>query len=60
LRKALYMAAHNSSSFNPIISEYTDRLMQRGNPRNWNMVAAMGELLKHMHFLTKDYYQSLA
>lgn len=60
LRKALYMAAHNASIFNPVILKYTDRLKQRGKPRNWIMVAAMRKLLMHMHFLTKNYYQSLA
>lgn len=60
VRKALYMAAHNASIFNPVIREYTQRLKQRGKPHKWVMVAAMRKLLLHLHFLTKNYYQSLA
>ena len=54
------MAAHTACTYNPIIHEYAQRLELRGKSKKWIKVAAMRKLLMHMHFLTKNYYLSLA
>ena len=60
VRNVLYMATLSACTHNPVISCYASRLKDKGKPDKWVKVAAMRKLLMHMHYLTKNYYQSLA
>ena len=60
VRKCLYMAAQTAARFNPVIRDYVNRLIERGKPYKWAMVAAMRKLLIHIQSLLKKNKLSLA
>lgn len=54
LRRCLYMAAQSAARHNPVIQPYVARLIERGKPYKWAMVAAMRKLIVYIHSLLKN------